>query len=69
MPSLVATGNFTSFMGDGNLGWVNQDYNLSYAGTWGLGLQLRDMSFLEASATPSAWPTGAAPTAPAWSST
>ena len=47
MPSLVATGNFTSFMGDGNLGWVNQDYNLSYAGTWGLGLQLRDMSFLE----------------------
>ncbi len=47
MPSLVATGNFTSFMGDGNLGWVNQDYSLSYAGTWGLGLQLRDMSFLE----------------------
>ena len=47
MPSLVATGNFTSFMGDGNLGWVNQDYNLSYAGTWGIGGQLADMSFVE----------------------
>ena len=47
MPSVVPCGNFTSFMGDGNLGWIMQDYNLSYAGTWGIGLQIRDMSFLE----------------------
>ena len=47
MPSIAPMGNFTSFMGDGNLGWVKQDYNTSYAGTWGLGLQIRDMSFME----------------------
>ena len=47
MPSIVPCGNFTSFMGDGNYGWTMQDYNLSYAGTWGIGLQIRDMSFIE----------------------
>lgn len=47
MPSIAPMGNFTSFMGDGNLGWVKQDYNTSYAGTWGIGLQIRDMSFIE----------------------
>lgn len=47
MPSIAPMGNFTSFMGDGNLGWVKQDYNTSYAGTWGIGLQIRDMSFME----------------------
>ena len=47
MPSVVPCGNFTSFMGDGNYGWTMQDYNLSYAGTWGIGLQIRDMSFIE----------------------
>ena len=51
MPSLSASGNFTSFMGDGNLAWAPNgewyDRDLSYAGTWGIGLQLRDMSFVE----------------------
>ena len=51
MPSLAASGNFTSFMGDGNLAWAPNgdwyDRDLSYAGTWGIGLQLKDMSFLE----------------------
>lgn len=47
MPSIVPMGNFTSFMGDGNMGWIRQDYNVDYAGTWGIGAQLRDMSFLE----------------------
>lgn len=47
MPALVPYGNFTSFMGDGNLAWAWEDYQTSYAGTWGIGLQLRDMSFIE----------------------
>ena len=47
MPSIAPMGNFTSFMGDGNLGWWLNDYNTSYAGTWGIGLQIRDMSFME----------------------
>ncbi|UIB00197.1 outer membrane homotrimeric porin [Desulfovibrio desulfuricans] len=47
MPSLVPTGNFTSYMGDGNMGWLRQDYGVDYAGTWGIGAQLKDMSFLE----------------------
>ena len=47
MPAISPCGNFTSFLGDGNLGWARQDYMLNYAGTWGIGLQLRDMSFLE----------------------
>ena len=47
MPSVVPMGNFTSFMGDGNMGWIRQDYAVDYAGTWGIGAQLRDMSFFE----------------------
>ena len=47
MPSLVPTGNMTSYMGDGNYGWLRQDYGTDYAGTWGIGGQLKDMSFLE----------------------
>lgn len=47
LPSVVPWGNFTSFMGDGNLGWKWQDLNVSYAGTWGIGIQLRDLSFIE----------------------
>ena len=51
MPSIAAAGNFTSFMGDGNLAWAPNgawyDRDLSYAGTWGVGLQIRDMSFVE----------------------
>ena len=51
MPSLCPYTFMTSFMGDGNLGWgPSADYldlNVSMAGTWGIGLQLRDMSFIE----------------------
>lgn len=47
MPAIVPYGNFTSFMGDGNLAWAWQDYQTSYAGTWGIGLQVRDVSFIE----------------------
>ena len=47
MPSIVPTGNFTSFLGDGNMGWARQDYAVDYAGTWGIGAQIRDMSFIE----------------------
>lgn len=47
LPSVVPWGNFTSFMGDGNLGWKWQDLNVSYAGTWGAGIQIRDMSLVE----------------------
>ena len=37
----------TSYMGDGNMGWLRQDYGVDYSGTWGIGAQLKDMSFLE----------------------
>lgn len=47
MPSIVPMGTFTSFMGDGNYGWRWNDYALDYSGTWGIGAQLRDMSFVE----------------------
>ena len=47
MPSVVPMGRFTSFVGVGNLGGWSNDYNSSYAGTWGIGLQIRDMSFME----------------------
>ncbi len=51
MPTVSACGNFTSFMGDGNFGWSSSgslyDRELSYAGTWGVGLQVKDMSFVE----------------------
>ncbi len=51
MPSIAPFGNFTSFMGDGNKYWAPHDAMLdlddSYAGTWGLGLQVRDVSFVE----------------------
>lgn len=47
MPTIVPMGNFTSFLGDGNYGWMWVDNALEYSGTWGLGLQIRDMSFVE----------------------
>lgn len=48
LPSIVGWGNFTSFMGDGNRHtWAFRDINGTYAGTWGVGAQLRDFSFLE----------------------
>ena len=47
MPSLVPYVNFTSFFADGNLGWAWQDFTDSYSGTWGVGAQVRDISFVE----------------------
>ena len=51
LPSIEAKGNFTSMMGDDNFGWASNscmyDRTLNYAGTWGVGLQLKEMSFLE----------------------
>ena len=51
LPSIAGAGNFTSFIGDGNLAWGSFDdscdWAMTYSGTWGVGLQLRDMSFIE----------------------
>lgn len=50
MPAVKPSANFTSFMQDGVNGWsVDGGYDLllNYAGTWGIGLQLRDISFVE----------------------
>ena len=51
LPAIEAKGNFTSMMGDDNFGWASNscmyDRTLNYAGTWGVGLQLKEMSFLE----------------------
>ncbi len=51
MPFLSPSGNFTSFLGDGEFGWQansqGYDHMLTYSGTWGIGLQLKDFSFVE----------------------
>ncbi|MCR4666762.1 MAG: outer membrane homotrimeric porin, partial [Desulfovibrio sp.] len=54
MPSISGSANFTSFMGAAGTDWwadATKGYfyekNMTYAGTWGIGLQIRDMSFLE----------------------
>ena len=50
MPTISGCGNFMSFMGDANYGWGDgrlYDRNLTYAGTWGIGLRVHDMSFVE----------------------
>lgn len=51
LPSLCPYGSFTSYLGDGNEHWGPSlsyfDHALSYAGTWGIGVQLRDISLLE----------------------
>lgn len=53
MPSLAPCGNFTSMIGDDPVyGWattggVDYDQMLNYAGTWGIGLQFKDISFLQ----------------------
>lgn len=46
MPSIVPCPAFTSFMGDGG-GWPYNDFSLDFAGTWGIGLQISDMSFID----------------------
>ena len=50
MPTLSGCGNFMSFMGDANYSWGDgrlYDKNLTYAGTWGVGLRIHDVSFVE----------------------
>lgn len=50
MPAVSPSANFTSFMQDGPLGWsVDGGYDkmLTFDGTWGLGLQIRDLTFVE----------------------
>lgn len=50
MPTVLPTSTFTSFMQDGENGWsLNGGYDrlLQYGGTWGIGLQLKDVSFVE----------------------
>lgn len=52
MPSICAYGNFTSFMGygegmDWEVSWFYRAKSLSYAGTWGIGAFVRDVSFIE----------------------
>ncbi len=53
MPSVKANGRFTSFNGAAGTDWFSNskgsfnEKHTSYAGTWGVGLQVRDMSFLE----------------------
>ncbi|MBQ4567789.1 MAG: outer membrane homotrimeric porin [Desulfovibrio sp.] len=51
MPSIAGAANFTPFIGDGNLAWSpianGCDWSMSYAGSWGIGVQVRDMSFVE----------------------
>ena len=52
MPALAPATCFTTFMGDMEYwDWAPTgtlaDRSISYAGTWGLGLQIRDMSFID----------------------
>lgn len=47
MPTLQAYSTFTSFLGDGNYGWIYQDYADEMSGSWAVGLQLRDVSFMD----------------------
>ncbi len=50
MPTLSPAANFSSFMQDGTNGWSTADsfdLQLSYSGTWGIGAQIADMSFME----------------------
>ncbi|MBQ9536748.1 MAG: outer membrane homotrimeric porin [Desulfovibrionaceae bacterium] len=55
IPSVAGAGNFTSFMGCAGTDWwadnvkggLFYEMNMTYAGTWGVGLHVRDMTFLE----------------------
>lgn len=55
LPYVLPNGNFSSFMGDGEeRGWSvfsggnwGCDMMLAYSGTWGLGAQIKDVSFVE----------------------
>ncbi|MCR5812980.1 MAG: hypothetical protein K6G15_00610 [Desulfovibrio sp.] len=51
LPSLAAKSRFTSFSGYGGLDWGVKkgfvEWQADYAGTWGIGCKLQDVSFLE----------------------
>lgn len=55
MPAISPCGNFTSFVGDDPTGFgmlvsgqnATYDLQLNYAGTWGLGVQIKDITFAE----------------------
>ncbi len=50
MPYLAPAGNFTSFLGHGELDWGvtrAQGLQSSYVGSWGIGVHLKDFSFVE----------------------
>ncbi len=54
MPSVAGAGSFTSFMGKAGTDWWADntkgrfyEKNMTYAGTWGIGVHLRNMSFLD----------------------
>jgi hypothetical protein len=51
MPTIAPYGNFTSFLGDGNMYWAPDnamiDQMTSYSGTWGVGARIRNVSFVE----------------------
>ncbi len=54
MPTVSPSATFTSFMGDGERGWsvvsgtnAGYDLMLSYSGTWGVGAQIKDLTFVE----------------------
>lgn len=50
MPSVAGKARFTSFSGYGGLDWGAKngmvEWQADYSGTWGVGLQVRDLSFL-----------------------
>lgn len=46
--SFEGWGDFTSFIGNADThSWRFRDLNSTYAGTWGIGLQIKDVSFVE----------------------
>ncbi len=50
MPFVNPYGTFTSFMGGEGLGWqpgLSYEQMTNYSGTWGIGLQVTDLSFME----------------------
>ncbi|MCR5562849.1 MAG: outer membrane homotrimeric porin [Desulfovibrio sp.] len=54
MPSIAGGGNFSSNLGQAGIDWpmansrgIWAEQNTTYAGTWGIGARIRDMSFLE----------------------
>lgn len=51
LPSIDGSGIFTSFIGNASPAWTSFAYScdwaMTYAGTWGIGLQVRNITFME----------------------